>query len=93
MPFEETDKVLVGYKTTIKGTFTIVINLKNGFFATQNIFIEDKLLNIIQDLNQLSCDFTTEAGIINDLFVLRYTNKTLATTSFEKSEKCSHDFK
>jgi hypothetical protein len=87
LPFEETDKVPLGYKTTIKGSFTITINQKDGLFATQNIFIEDKLLNVIHDLNQSSYNFTTEVGNFNDRFVLRYTNKTLGTQSFDKSEK------
>jgi hypothetical protein len=86
LPFEETDEVSLGYKTTIVGNFAITINQKDGFFTNQNIFIEDKLLNVIHDLNESSYNFTTEAGTFNGRFVLRYTDKTLETTSFKKLE-------
>lgn len=86
LPFEETDEVSLGFKTTIVGSFTIAINHKDGFFTAQNIFIEDKLLNIVHDLNQSSYNFTTEAGTFNDRFVLRYTDKTLGTKNFKNPE-------
>jgi hypothetical protein len=86
LPFEETDEVSLGFKTTIVGSFAIAINQKDGFFTTQNIFIEDKLLNVVHDLNQSSYNFTTEAGTFNDRFVLRYTDKALGTKSYKKPE-------
>ncbi|MFE3867393.1 T9SS sorting signal type C domain-containing protein [Flavobacterium sp. LS2P90] len=86
MPFEEAVEVSLGFKTTIVGSFAIAINQKDGFFSTQNIFIEDKLLNVIHDLNESSYNFTTQAGTFNDRFVLRYTGKNLVTKSFKKPE-------
>ena len=77
LPFDEADTVPLGYKTTIVGNFTIAIDQTDGFFTTQNVFIEDKLLNTTHDLKEAPYTFSTVKGTFNDRFVLRYTNKTL----------------
>ena len=74
LPFNETDKVPLGYKTAIEGTFEISIAKVDGLFATQNVFVEDKVTNIIHNLKNGSFSFTTGIGVFNDRFVLRYTD-------------------
>jgi hypothetical protein len=83
IPFDEADEVALGYKTNIEGDFSIAISQTDGLFAAQNIFIEDKLLNIVHDLKNGTYNFTTENGTFNERFVLRYTNKTLAIDDFD----------
>jgi hypothetical protein len=86
LPFDEKDEIPLGYRTTIDGTFTINIDQTDGLLTNQSLFIEDKLTNIVFDLRSGAYTFTTAAGIFNDRFVLRYTNKTLGATNLETIE-------
>ena len=84
LPFVENDKVTLGYTSTIEGTFEIAIDSTDGFMRSQNIYLEDKLLNIIHDLKQSAYSFTTETGTFNERFEVRYTNEnTLNTAGFD----------
>lgn len=93
LPFVQSDLVTLGYKTTIAGKFTISIFQTDGFLTTQNVFLEDKMLNVIHNLKEASYDFTTEKGTFDDRFVLRYTDKTLGTGNFESEDKTIVVFK
>lgn len=75
LPFDRNDSVALGYKTTVEGSFTIAIDQVDGFFKRQEVFLEDKLLNIIHDLKKQSYTFTTEKGRFNTRFIIRYTTK------------------
>ncbi|TDE06674.1 T9SS sorting signal type C domain-containing protein [Flavobacterium hiemivividum] len=86
LPFEDNDKVPLGYKTTIVGEFKIAIDEVDGFLTGKKIILEDRLLNKIQDLSEAAYTFTTQKGTFNDRFVLSYANKTLATEDFEAVE-------
>ena len=55
-------------------------------FCYQNIYLEDKVLNVIHNLRTAPYQFTEVAGIKNDRFVLRYTNQTLGNDQFEVSD-------
>ncbi|WP_194311165.1 T9SS sorting signal type C domain-containing protein [Flavobacterium soyangense] len=84
LPFEDTDLVPLGYVITNAGSYKIEIDEVDGFFVKdKNIYLEDKVLNVIYDLKNSPYAFTTESGTFNDRFVLRYTNKTLRNTDFE----------
>ena len=74
LPFDKMDKVVLGYKTTIEGTFTISIDQIDGILANQTIFIEDKAANVIHNLKNGAYTFSTSTGIFNDRFVLCYVN-------------------
>ncbi|MFH6972330.1 Ig-like domain-containing protein [Flavobacterium petrolei] len=93
LPFLQSDEVPLGYKTTIKGNFTITIFQTDGFFTAQNVFLEDKMLGVIHNLKEASYNFTTEKGVFNERFVLRYTDKTLVTGDFESEDKTIVVFK
>jgi hypothetical protein len=86
LPFDENDVVPLGYKSKIAGDFKIAIDQVDGFLVNNRIFLEDKLLEKIQDLSEAPYDFSTEVGTFNDRFILTYSNKTLATADFQTLE-------
>ena len=81
IPFEMTDKIALGYKTTIKGTFTINIDKVDGLLVSQNIYLEDKTTSTIVDLKKEPYTFSTEIGTFNDRFVLRFTTTNVVTNT------------
>ncbi|WP_300570473.1 T9SS sorting signal type C domain-containing protein, partial [Flavobacterium sp.] len=85
LPFDENDVVPLGIKIPSNGNYTIAIGEVDGFFAnaTQNIYLEDKVLHIIHDLRSAPYVFTATVGMYNDRFVLRYLNPTLSTDNPE----------
>jgi hypothetical protein len=85
LPFSDNDLVPLGYKAGTSGSYHIAINALDGLFETQNIYLEDLNLQIIHDLKLSPYLFTTESGIFNNRFVLRYTNSTLSNSDFEFS--------
>jgi hypothetical protein len=80
LPFDKADEVILGYKSTIAGTFQIGIDNVDGGMVNQAIYLEDKLTGSIHDLKAGSYSFTTEIGTFNDRFVLRYTNTSKLST-------------
>ncbi|HEX9981388.1 MAG TPA: choice-of-anchor D domain-containing protein [Flavobacterium sp.] len=79
-PFSTDDLVPLGYSSAIAGSFTVRIDTAEGQFDDDatDVFLQDKVLNIIHDLKQGPYVFTTTAGVFNDRFTLRYTNESLA---------------
>ncbi len=73
LPFSNQDIVPLGYKSTTAGNFEISLDRFDGLFSNQNIYLEDKLLNVVHDLKLSSYTFTTVPGTFNERFVLRYT--------------------
>jgi len=86
LPFNNTDLVPLGYKSTIAGEFTIAIDHTDGFFDTQEVYLEDKFTGIITDLRKENYTFKTAVGTSTTRFVLRYTNKTLGIDNPETLE-------
>lgn len=80
LPFDNQDQVALGYKSTLNDTFSIRIDHFDGLFENQNIYLEDRLLNIIHDLKQSPYSFTSEIGSFDDRFVLRYTTDVFLNT-------------
>lgn len=84
LPFIDTDLVPLGYAVNSVGNATITIDHVDGIFlGGQNIYLEDKLLNVIHDIKANPYNFSTAAGTFNDRFVLRYTNKSLGIKDFD----------
>jgi hypothetical protein len=73
--FTETDLVPLGFSTTMEGTYSIGIDHAEGILADENtdVYLDDKLLGITHDLKAAPYQFTTQTGMFNDRFVLRYT--------------------
>lgn len=84
LPFDTTDLVPLGMKIISAGSHTIAIRQVDGIFeGNQNIYLEDKQLNIIHDLKQSPYHFTAPTGINNTRFVLRYTTNALGNADFD----------
>jgi hypothetical protein len=88
LPFDENDEVPLGYSSTIKGVFSIAIDEADGLLASKDVFLEDKLTNVVKNLKEGAYSFSTGTGTFNDRFVLRYvnTNKTLGNDDFKTLE-------
>lgn len=83
LPFNFRDKVQLGVYVPTTGLYSIGISAVDGLFdGSQEIYLEDKELNIIYDLKQASYSFYATAGQINERFVLRYTNQILEQEDF-----------
>lgn len=78
LPFDVTDVVPLGFKSTVAGNFTIAIDQVDGLFAAdednRTIYLKDNMTNTFHDLSQSPYSFATEAGIFNTRFELRYEN-------------------
>lgn len=73
LPFENTDVVNLGFKTTSGGTFSIVLNEKDGVFADNDeIFIKDNALGIWHNITNSPYEFVSEAGSFSARFELVY---------------------
>ncbi|GEP51431.1 hypothetical protein FNO01nite_21030 [Flavobacterium noncentrifugens] len=82
LPFDDHEKISLGYNSTVSGTFEISIDSTDGFMESQNIYLEDKALGIIHDLKQSAYSFTTEGGTFDTRFELLFRNETLANADF-----------
>lgn len=77
-PLNVNDRVRLGLVTNEAGQLTIALNNAQGIFNTsQEIFIEDKKLEIIHSLSTSPYVFTTEELNVNDRFEIIYLDKTL----------------
>jgi hypothetical protein len=85
LPFEVTDVVPLGYEIPQNGDYSIAINHVDGLFETSNqdIFLEDTYNNSIHNLRLSAYTFTSESGLFNDRFVLRYNEDTLSLEELE----------
>jgi hypothetical protein len=87
LPFNNFDLVPMGIRIVAAGNHTIAIKKVDGLFEqNQDIYLEDKQLNIIHDLRQAPYNFTSSVGTFNDRFVLRYTTAALSNENFESIE-------
>lgn len=77
LPFQKSDEVGLGYRSSISGDFTISIDQKDGQFNTLDIFLEDTELKMIHDLKAGPYSFKTEKGSFDKRFVLKYNNAIL----------------
>jgi hypothetical protein len=86
MPFEVEDQVILGFKSVVQDTYSIGLDAVDGLFETQDIYIEDRQLNIIHDLKASPYTFTSGSGTFNDRFLLRYNNSSLNTGGFDANQ-------
>ena len=83
MPFVDSDVIRLGYKSTAAGTYKIGMEGFDGLFVGQDIYLEDKLLNIVHDLKSGAYVFTTENGAFDTRFELRFTSGQLSTPGID----------
>jgi hypothetical protein len=81
LPFDDNDKVSIGVTIPQDGMYKIALGAVDGLFSNpnQNIYLEDKLLNVIHDLRITPYSFMANLGTTKDRFVIRYTNGTVLT--------------
>ncbi len=85
LPFDSNDRVQIGVRIPTAGNYTIAIAAVDGIFETnQEVYLEDKLLNVVHNLKTNPYVFSAEQGTFNQRFELRYTtNNTLANPTFD----------
>lgn len=81
LTFTPNDTFALGFKTTVADSYSINLSDFDGLFTTQNIYLEDRLINVIHDLKVGPYAFSSAVGVFEDRFVLRFTNTTLGTTT------------
>ena len=79
VPFDQNDQIPIAVKLPSLGSYSIFIKGLDGLFSDQNIYLEDKELNLIHDLKKTPYTFAGIQGEILDRFMLRYTNRILST--------------
>ncbi|PBJ10952.1 T9SS sorting signal type C domain-containing protein [Flavobacterium sp. ACN6] len=77
LPFKESDSIVLGFKATVKGIFLLELDHRDKFFDSRTIFLVDKTLNKVHNLNEVPYQFDSEIGTFNDRFSVIYTEKTL----------------
>jgi hypothetical protein len=90
LPFDNNDKVNIGVTLPQDGLYKIALGAVDGLFANplQNIYLEDKLLNVIYDLRTAPYSFMGAKGTITDRFVIRYNNGVvLANETFDTNNE------
>jgi hypothetical protein len=85
LPFDTEDQVALGFKSMVQDTYSIGLDGVDGLFENQNIYIEDRDLNIIHDLKNSPYTFTAGAGTFENRFTLRYTDSALNTDTFNNN--------
>lgn len=82
LPFQVTDVIPMGVRTTLAGEYTIQLENFDGLFAQgQNVYLEDKLLGIVHDLKQGDYTFSTTGGTINDRFEIQFEEGALSVNN------------
>ncbi|WP_298139633.1 choice-of-anchor J domain-containing protein [Flavobacterium sp.] len=82
LPFEIADVVPLGYSTTLNGIFQIQLSNYDGLFINQDIYLRDKVLNVVHNLKLGNYIFNTLQGTFNDRFEIIYQNNALHTDEF-----------
>lgn len=89
LPFDAEDQVALGFKSMVQDTYSIGLDAVDGLFENQNIYIEDRDLNIIHDLKHTPYSFTSGAGTFESRFILRYTDSALNTDTFNNNSNAA----
>ncbi|WP_329805751.1 GEVED domain-containing protein [Flavobacterium facile] len=77
LPFDSNDKVKIGISIPQDGLYKIALSSIDGLFldTNQNIYLEDKLLNVIFNLKDAPYSFMSNKGTVKDRFVLRFAKE------------------
>jgi hypothetical protein len=83
LPFHIEDQVPLGFRAAIAGSYVISLSNFDGLFNSQNVYLEDAVTGMIQNLKSGSYSFTTSPGTFDDRFILRFTDGTALGTGAE----------
>jgi uncharacterized delta-60 repeat protein len=86
LPFKDSDEIILGYKTTIAGEFTIEIDHADGCLSHQPVYLLDKIEGKSIDLSMNNYKFTTNKGTFTDRFSIHFLNENLKTNEFENDD-------
>ena len=94
MPWEVTDQVPLGFKSTIAANTSFNINISElgNFFSDKDVFLEDKIFNIFHNLKAAPYTFSSIAGVFDNRFVLHYQDTSLSNDDFIASENSVYLF-
>ncbi|MEO8516999.1 MAG: hypothetical protein ABI426_09645 [Flavobacterium sp.] len=85
-PFIPEDVVPLGYYAVTQGNYTIGIDHLDVEFNSTNIYLEDKLLNVVHNLKLAPYNYASAAGTFDDRFFLRYTDNSLSNIDISAIE-------
>lgn len=75
LPFDVNDHLNLGIYVPTSGNYTIAIGALDGIFLNnQDIYIEDTLLQVTQNLKQSPYQFYSNFGTFDNRFILKYQN-------------------
>ena len=83
--FDETSSYPIGVRSDSIGKISFVLDGLENFDKNQSIFIYDKSDDTYHNINGALYEVELPAGTIEDRFYLRFTDKTLATNTFNLS--------
>uniref|UniRef100_UPI004047B938 T9SS sorting signal type C domain-containing protein n=1 Tax=Flavobacterium sp. TaxID=239 RepID=UPI004047B938 len=94
MPWQVTDQVPLGFKSTITAStsFDISISELGIFFLDKDVFIEDKVENVFHDLKAAPYIFSSVAGVFDDRFVIHYQDVSLSNNDFFENQNSVYVF-
>lgn len=80
LPFSNQDVVPMQFKADAAGSYTISLIQFDGMFAgSQNVYLRDKLLNVIHNIKGGAYTFSSAIGSFDDRFEVVYTDSMLGT--------------
>ena len=82
LPFDDNDEVDLGFYSATSDTFQIGLSNYDGLFLEQNIYLKDKLLNVIHNLKEASYSFSSLLGTNNTRFSIVYKDNALLNGEF-----------
>lgn len=87
LPFQDSDKVIIGYKTTIAGDFTIAIDHADGDLINREVYLKDNVTDTLFDLRSGDYTFNSSAGSFQDRFELHFTNNNLSINDLQHTNE------
>ena len=91
MPFTDEDVIPLGLSIVEPSIYKIEIDNIDGLFAgNQNIYLKDKVLNVIHDLKEGAYSFNANIETIENRFEIVFKNETLSSNSVEISNLTIH---
>lgn len=75
LPFEDTDVFNLGYEVSEPGTYTLKLEGQDGLFDGQDIYLKDKVANVLHNLKDGTYEFLSSNGIFQDRFEIVFRSE------------------
>lgn len=86
LPLDINQVIPIGYSAYAGGTFKIALHQYEGMFENQNVYLVDKLKDVIHDIKSGGYTFSTTAGTFDNRFEIRFTNGLLSNNQIAKTD-------